>query len=377
MRFLSLTWRAGIALMLMAMAGRGAAKEAAYRGSHLAHAVFDGDAAKVRKAWEKLDRGEHEKLGAEAVWHAVALGRRDLLAVLLDLGAPADFAYSGKIGAVEVALAEGRVDMARLLLERGARGVWLPGGPGLPLERAIRFGLDELVEAARQAGWNDEAPLIEEVTLAEAMRWHGMPTEPEAALRVDAESESAEWALPEATFFAPPWAADWAGERVVVICRVSEAGRTCLSHARQVEDEVLAGYCERLADGLELIPRRGKAVPLPPGAWIKLSIELQKAKRLRIKAPADCFPVLLRAVNPVSPRYLGGDARVVAQFVVGVGGRGRDIRIVQSPLGELKKPVENALRQFLFTPGLHDGELVGVRMALPFMFNVDRPAAAN
>jgi protein TonB len=89
-------------------------------------------------------------------------------------------------------------------------------------------------------------------------------------------------------------------------------------------------------------------------------------------APADARPTPIRIVHPDYPAELqaeGTSGEVTVAFVVTPEGRVTNVDVVSTTHEAFRQPAIDALRQWIFTPGIKNGRPVNTRMVVPLRFS--------
>ncbi|WP_442888428.1 energy transducer TonB [Congregicoccus parvus] len=348
--------------------------------THDGAAGDDGVRARVLSASARADYGtlreilasvslEERRVVVAAAWENTILAAdADAARALLEI----DAAVDPKL--LETAMSRGRLEIADLLRAHGVKGVWLKTGYSRGLERAVRWGWAEEVEAALTSGWKHWHEVVPETTLSAAVRRHGLRVESlvredEAKiaerLAREMEQEVPVVVLPGYEFLAPPYRPDWAGREVAVEVVVDKRGRTRMPRTVNIVERALADYVERLVDGIR-VPRwieDGR----PADKRLVIAVTLLPAVQPRAEAEVQQLPVPVRRLRldefvlPVKK-----EERVVLEFVVDHVGTPEPARVVESGRDQLGAIAAESMRAWLFHPGFRDGEAVRVRMRLPF-----------
>lgn len=356
-------------------------------GTALMSAASSGNPAFTRALIEAGARpGLAQKDGRTALHHAVYSRNLDVVGLLLAAGANANARDARGRSPLDIALVSHFREAAVALAARGAKiDLKQPLAPAL-LRQAVVLDLASVVQAALSDGWSAEADLeagwpalrIAEVcrsaAVAEVLRAAGARPTADAAPLVELGGLDARPKLKAVRTPVDPRDIDdvFPAETVDVELVIDPNGLVQFQRLRSSPTPMLGlAVLDAVGDWKFTPPLKSGQ---PAVTKFVLPVEFPSSKdRARATGDVDVLPVPVKQVSPVFPpmqRRNGRVGEVRLRFVVNTEGRTEHIRVVSSPHPDFEEAAVKAFSQWIFKPGLRDGQPVNVRMEIPIIFTM-------
>lgn len=170
--------------------------------------------------------------------------------------------------------------------------------------------------------------------------------------------------------------------RVFVEVVVDREGRPLAPVVLRSPDDRLSEVAVEAVLASEFVPGRQEGEPVRARYTLPIAFQLQSPEPIETEAqepvPLTRNPILIngldglqaRVTYPESAWRQGVEGTVVVQFIVNERGFIEDAVAIRSPDARLSDAAIHAVRASLFMPGVHDGEPIAVRFAVPVHFRL-------